>query len=136
MKYREQFDQLASALGSTYAAVNYISSAARVLLEENNYPCVESQAILWALTGKKPKFRRKKSLLSELDTIHVLDDVLCYVEDTEVCKMVRKSYGESLKIHHLIYFYNDEMDVDTRARIRILTRIAWYNLVSESIYYQ
>jgi len=136
MEYREQFDQLASALGSTYAAVNFISSAARVLLETHDYPCVESQAILWALTGKKPKFRKKHSLLSELDTVHILDDVLCYVEDSEVCKMVRKSYGESLKVHHLIYFYNDEMDEYTRARIRILTRIAWYNLVSDSIYYQ
>lgn len=128
---QDRFNQLAEVLGSPYAAVNYLANLARKLLIDNNNQILESQAITWALTGEAPKIERKK--ITKVDTSNMcgIDEVLCYVDDDEVCESVRNSYHQSLKSHHLIYCYHNSLDEYRKARVRILVRMIWYNIQSE-----
>lgn len=128
---KKEFDALAAALGSPYAAVNYIAKSARKKLKESNNGILESQAISWVLTGKEPKVHRRMPVYNSSLNIPYVDEVLCYVDDEEVCESVRESYNESLLAHHLIYCYHNNLDEFRKSRVRILTRMIWYNIQQE-----
>ena len=51
----EQFNKLAAALGSTYAAVRFITIKARTISSRYNYYVLDSEAISWVLSGEKPE---------------------------------------------------------------------------------
>ena len=127
---KKEFDNLADELGSPYAAVNYVAREARKRMNSIEYPIQESEAISWVLTGEKPKAKGRKRISFDY-YIHILDDILSEVDDIEVCKSVRESYAESLKVHHLIYCYHTDLDDARKARVRILSNMVWYNIQQE-----
>lgn len=128
---KKEFDALAAALGSPYAAVNYISKAARRKMKQHNNIILESEAISWVLTGEEPRARKCKSLYDISHDLPYLEEILCYVDDEDVCESVRESYKESLGAHHLIYCYHNNLDEFRKSRVRILTRMIWYNIQQE-----
>ena len=125
-----RFNVIAEALGSRFAAVNYVSSLARKLCLDTNNEVLQSQAITWAITGEKPAYTTHKISIDKLNQEYQysLDEVLCYVDNEEVCDSVRLSYNKSLEAHHLIYLYSDGLSEYDKPRVRILLRIIWYNL--------
>ena len=129
----DKFNELCKALGSNYAAVAYITKLARKKMSSRNYQMLESEAISWVLTGVEPKVRKKIDIRAHFE-YNIVEDILCLVDDVAVCKLVRKSYGESLKRHHLIYCYHSTLDKGRRSRVRILTRMIWYNITQEGGY--
>ena len=132
---KKEFDQLAEALGSTFAAVNFIAKLAREKREQSNYSLLESEAISWVLTGKEPpKNRYPKSDI--LHHVFEISDLLSEIDDEEVAESVWQSYEISLKEHHLIYQYQEGMCEGQKARVRILSRMIWYNIQQEGRFIQ
>lgn len=127
---KREFDALADKLGSTYAAVNYIAKSARQKRKQVDNRILESEAITWALTGIQPKLRRVCKV-AEWGTLNYLDEVLSYVDDENVAQSVRESYSESAKVHHLIYCYHSDLNESQKSRVRVLTRMIWYNIQEE-----
>ena len=127
LKQLQRFNQLVDTLGSPYAATNYLARLARKLLVDNDNRLLESEAITWALTGEKPKLHRKRADYS-LPSMEIVDEVLCYVDDEDVCESVKDSYNKSLQAKHLIYCYSHELTEYQRSRVRILMRMIWYNI--------
>lgn len=127
---KEQFDKLALQLGSPYAAVNFVAKSARNKLLATNNQILDSEAISWVLTGIAPELRKRRKIYDYSVTIRYIDDVLACVDDEEVCECVRNSYEQSLESKHLIYSYNNELDDDRKARVRVLTRMIWFNELS------
>lgn len=122
--------------GSTYMAVNLVAKRARNKLLETNGAILDSKAISWALTGVAPKIHKRKSFeyayhLEDCNILQFLDDMLCCVDDIEVCESVRQSYESSVKVNHLIYYYNNSLDEPRKARTRVLTRIVWDYHINE-----
>ena len=134
----EQFNKLAAALGSTYAAVRFITIKARTISSRYNYYVLDSEAISWVLSGEKPesairyeqelKQHKRIQSLSTKYILSVVDETLCYVEDESVCKSVRASIKASKEARHLVYVYIDLDDDYQHSRVRILTRMIWYSL--------
>lgn len=115
--------------GSTYQAIQHLSKVARKKLKEVDNNIQDSQALTWALTGLEPdvkqnmkdKVYHSKKFYQE----EYMDDMLCYVDDEEVCESVRESFRASKKVNHLIYVYNHTLDEHRKSRVRILTRMVW-----------
>lgn len=138
LKQIEQFEQLSAALGSTYAAVRFITIEARKTSRRYNYQLLDSESISWVLTGEKPnsairyeqEIKEKKRIqsLSTKYILSVVDEKLCYVDDKSVCKSVRASIKASREARHLVYVYIDLDDDYQHSRVRILTRMIWYSL--------
>lgn len=126
----DKFQKLEQQLGSSYAAVNYISSEARKLASKYDNLILHSEAIDWIITGEKPK------ILSDIGKLctrpnyvkSYIDEVLCYIYDINVCESVRHSINASRSSNHLIYVYKDVPDRSRQARVRVLTRMIWYDL--------
>lgn len=125
-----KFHQLEQELGSSYAAVNLIASEARKLATQYDNKILHSEAIDWYLTGNKPKILNDKYKLytSSNYVRSYVDEVLSYVDDIGVCESVRHSISASRSSNHLIYVYKDVSDDFRQARVRVLTRIIWYDL--------
>lgn len=126
----DTFCKLERQLGSAYAAVNYISSEARKLASKYDDLILHSEAIEWIVTGKKPKILSNISKVCNRSNYvkSYIDEVLCYVDDNNVCESVRYSINASKSSNHLIYVYKDVPDPSRQARVRVLTRMIWYDL--------
>lgn len=128
MKLQDKFNKLADVFGSNYAAIRYLANSARQLMLKDTTQLLDSQALTWAITGEKPVTKHINITLLDKYNINKLEDVLCYVDDEDVCQDVRTSYEESLKSKHLIYCCNRTTNEYQQARVRVLVRIIWYNL--------
>lgn len=126
LSQQQAFNKLAEALGSPFAASNYLAKLARKLLIDNNNQILQSQAITWALTGEKPKYTTHK-LNVNLNQMYGIDDILCYIDDKDIHDSVEQSYEKSLKAKHLIYFYSEGLNEYDKGRVRILLRLIWFN---------
>lgn len=116
--------------GSTYQAIQHLSKLARKKLKELDNSIQDSQALTWALTGVKPdvpETKHKKVYHSNrFYQEEYMNDILCCVDDKEVCESVRESFRASKQVNHLIYVYNNTLDESRKSRVRILTRMIWY----------
>lgn len=123
------FKQYENSLGNKYSAVMQIANDARQLQKKYGNVPLESEAITWVLRGIDQKTldtikriqSRKKFYLS------YLDEVLTYIDDIEVKKSVKQSIKRSKRAQNLVYFYSTQ-DRSKQTRIRVLTRIIWYEL--------
>lgn len=126
-----EFKKYESALGSTFAAIKYISALARQRRASVHNCITESQAIAWVISGVEPdnvklyyhnlKLRRQRARTYK-------NDRLSYIEDTEVRNSVSFSLDQSKEVGHLIYCYQDIYDESRKARVRILCNMIWDEL--------
>lgn len=123
-------DALSDQYGSPYAAANAAANAARDLVKLYDNKILDSEAISWCITGEAPKIlatmQSNKSIPYERYVSYQIDELLNYVEDPDVVESVRISFRESTIARHLIYVYNSRMDEPRRTRVRVLTRMIWY----------
>lgn len=126
---KTKFLDFAEDCGNPYYAVNQINSWVRDILRKYDHHLLASEVISWVVRGHRPLSIDKNT--DELER-HVkkiqksnLEELLCYVDDEEVCNSVRMSYDCSIQNKELSFIYGDVLDEPRRARIRILMRILW-----------
>lgn len=124
------FQQLSEELGDAYQAVNHIAAQARKLAESHNNVILHSEAINWVITGVKPDILEQVDKLPDKPNFFrsYVDEALAYVSDGPVRRSAKSSIFASKSARHLIYIYRDVSDPHRRARVRVLTRMVWYNL--------
>lgn len=135
--YNEKFQQFIDMCdGNVYKAVNLVAKLARQKAEATNNLVLHSEAISWVLTSETPQILNEVSNPKDCASYSTayISDVLSYIDDIQVCDAVRTSLKHSKKEHHLIYLYRDVSDEHRRARVRVLTRMIWYNLYPHSKY--
>lgn len=126
-----KFNKYVEALGSTFAAIKYVSQIARKRCKSVHNCITESQAIAWVITGVEPKdvklYYRNLKLHKQRARLYK-EERLMYIEDTDVKDAVSFSIDQSRKVNHLIYFYKNVTDDCRMARVRILCNIIWDEL--------
>ena len=125
---RYLFESLAKQCGSRYLAVWFLAKGSRKLASTLPPGVIESKLITWVLTGAQPEI--EAYLLKRQDSyieMKNLSNMVDYVEDESIRNCVILSYKHSVKNHHLLYEYTDGMPEADRTRVRILTRMAWYD---------
>lgn len=127
----EHFNEIVSKFnGNRYQAVQYIQKQSRKLLEYTDNRITDSEAITWVLTGEKPDYESRKTfneITAKYEDAYV-DEILCYIDDKQVCESIRLSISKSKKSKNLVYRYTKGLDESKKSRVRVVTRIIWYNL--------
>lgn len=123
--YQEFEDFLAMLGGNRYLATMLIAKEGRRRCKQWDYSILDSNAITWVLTGKRPPNKEKQSA-KILRNMKKPSDILNYVEDDDIRKCVILSLKQSYTLNHLTYSYNQDMNKHKRTRVRILTNIIWY----------
>lgn len=126
---KERFLDFAEDLGNPYLAVKTIAIWARDVLRKYDNKLLTSEVLTWIIQGKPPASldqfdaaSKKRSRKTKSD----LEELLCYVDDDDVCNAVRMSYTESHNKDELSFVYGSVVDDDRQARVRVLMRMLWY----------
>lgn len=123
-----QLNKYIKACGSNFAAIMYVSKVARKLRKRVDHCISESEALSWAVTGVTPdkvKYWRKHRYERRDESLELLLDRLCYVDDVDVRDAVYTSITSSQTKPYLVYKYNKVQDSNRQARIRILSNMIW-----------
>lgn len=130
-KDSECFDAITKQFnGNRYAALSYVQQKARNYLKETDNLILDSEAVTWALRGERPEIadRQTYSQVKRRYATSYIEEVLCYVDDLDVKRSVRKSIKASRSNQNLVYVYEGELSDSRSARVRILTNIIWNEL--------
>lgn len=120
----KQFD------GNSYKATIAISNKALELLEKVENSVSSGEAIDWALTGVEPDNLEQKIEQHRNSQKHrtpYLEKIMSYIDDKEIENAVRDSFDQSVKIGSLTFYYDRMADKYKKKRVRVLTRMCWYN---------
>lgn len=120
-----RFQELSNDLGNPFLATMYIVDNARYLAHKENYRILDSEAISWSLRGEKPDVLNDPKIIrpKKTDVEKRMNEILCYVDDEDVCKSVRLSINNSLYNSNLSYDYINISDSQKCARVRILVKM-------------
>jgi len=120
---------LVAKTGSPYSAAMYAAKKARRLKAESYHVINDSVALEWAISGKQPeglddriKRQMEKDEIEDTDRLQVVLDT---IEDESVRVAVLNSYRATIRAKRLVYDYNDIRDEHMKAKIRILTKMAY-----------
>lgn len=132
MKWPDDFKrmhELSDQLGSPYAAAMYAAKKSRVLFDQCHGVLGLGESLRCAITDELPedldkRIQRAKEISEQRQFTHV-DEILSDVDDKEIRDAVYNSYRLSVNARHLEYDYKDIEDENTKARIRILTKMCY-----------
>lgn len=118
--------------GNIYDIVQKVQREARELASQYNDKILHSEAITHIMRGTVPEHRCYFSDEYEAKEIR---EMFCYIDDVEVQNAVYDSFYESKKRNNLYYIYNGITDAGRRARVRVLTRMLWHQLIEGGTLY-
>ena len=128
IKDLQAFSEIEKACGNRYIAVQLISDIARRLGQHTKeYQISESKLLEWILTGQCPYSKSQLEARRERPADRALDDLLCWVSDESVVKLVRKFYKQSIKQRHLVECFDEKLHPSRIDRANILLRMHWYS---------
>lgn len=115
-----------------YADIRSMTRKARYLASECTGSVRDSEILTWSARDEKPetadtgRFNHTK----HYETSYI-EDILSEIDDEDICDAVVESYTQSKKCNYLVYSYKLVQDSPRQARIRILVRMIWSELLNE-----
>lgn len=119
------FRRCLESVPNRYAVVNDIGKKARELAKEYDNTIFHSEAISCLINGVKPEPRY---VFRDEYEATVIKEMFCYIDDISVKNAVYDSFYKSKHCNNLVYMYNDITDEPRKSRVRVLTRMLWYQL--------
>ena len=113
-----------------YQASNTIAEVADLLIKLTDDSIMESEAVNWALTGEKPgciRTRIRQHMNLTVPKSARINQILSYVEDSDILDCVEESYAQSVRIGAITFYYPVKISQSKKARVRVLTRMCWFN---------
>lgn len=80
------------------------------------------------LKGEQTDIISDDELIDEYESKYI-KELFMYIDDKDIKDAVYDSFYDSKLKKNLVYVYNNISDVHKKARVRILTRMLWYNLI-------
>lgn len=126
----QRFERIHQECGNTFQAVKIVADCANQICKSTFHKVDESDAIEWMMTRTYPKFEHLRSYPQSQQ--HLIDTYISIytelVDDTHVLSSVKLSIYSSCRSHRLKFIYDFGSDEYRRSRVRILTRLIWYEL--------
>ena len=126
-QYSEFYKKLNSS-PCIYADILSVSKQAKDLAKRSGEAILHSEAISMVLKGETSNLISDDEVIDEYESKYI-KEMFMYIDDKDIKDAVYDSFYDSKKNHNLIYQYNDIIEPDRQARVRILTRMLWFNLV-------
>ena len=127
----KQVDKLVDAYnGDLFAICNDAASKSRELMKSVNNSVLESEAITWALLGKKPKNLKKRvrqHMNISVPRTSYMNKLLGFIEDEDILDCVKESFTQSVRLGNLTFYYPVKIPDYKKSRVRVLTRMCWFN---------
>ena len=128
----DKFEELATRCGNRYLAIQIVAKAARQFTSNHKeYSLNESKVIQWILTGDCPYTPKQLADRKYINSRSEIDEILCWVSDSEVAEEVRKMYKKSVRSAKLQLSTNSALSNSQLDRANILLRMAWYSTGEE-----
>lgn len=80
------------------------------------------------LKGEQTDIISDDEIIDEYESKYI-KELFMYIDDKDIKDAVYDSFYDSKLKKNLVYVYNNISDVHKKARVRILTRMLWYNLI-------
>lgn len=109
-----------------------VSNQARSLADRSGNSILHSEAISMVLKGEQTDIISDDELIDEYESKYI-KELFMYIDDKDIKDAVYDSFYDSKLKKNLVYVYNNISDVHKKARVRILTRMLWYNLIGMNI---
>lgn len=109
-----------------------ISNQARSLADRSGNSILHSEAISMVLNGDQTDIISDDEIIDEYESKYI-KELFMYIDDKEIKDAVYDSFYDSKSKKNLVYVYNNISDIHKRARVRILTRMLWYNLIGMNV---
>lgn len=130
MKSIAKTEELIKKFGSQYAATVHVATKARKLKESSYNVILDSQAVVWAITGEPPenlgesikKRIQQEEGISQEDRIKAILDS---IDEDDIRVAVINSCKLSSRSKQIAFDYNGIKDKGKRTRVRILTKLAF-----------
>lgn len=122
-KFRKQLETSTTV----YSDVMQVVRQARRLANKYDNMILHSEAITHVINHTLPD----KTLLTKNNhdyDAQLLKEAFCYIDDQDICNAVYDSFYESNKRKNLIYIYNGITDESIKSRVRVITRMLWYQI--------
>lgn len=115
--------------GDQFKACNAISKVSEHLL--NKFDMYDGcEALLWAITGHPSVSvyeRTKQKMNATVPKTQYMKNLLGYVSDDNVTRCVEESFSQSVRIGSLTFYYPVHISKENKSRVRVLTRMCWFN---------
>lgn len=113
MLHLEEFNDYASKVGNRYEAINRLCKKSRKIGKKYPKQFLDSKQLSYAVSNKLPEIKKTKISFDEID------DILWYVNDSDVIDSVKRSIECSSK-ESINYVYLDSLDDYKQCRVRFL----------------
>ena len=84
------------------------------------------------LKGEQTEIISDDEIIDEYESKYI-KELFMYIDDKDIKDAVYDSFYDSKLKKNLVYVYNNISDAYKKARVRILTRMLWYNLIGMNI---
>ena len=119
---------------NVFEAINSWSNDANNLYSQLNGVISNSESLTYSLTSEIPKHIYQRIPISKVDLRYeylYIQEALTQVEDKKVKISVIFTLKQSKLEKNLVFVYIDGMSASQKARVRVLSRLIWYNLYPE-----
>ena len=113
---------------SVFSDVLSVAKQARSLSEKSRNAIPHSEAISMVLKHDTKEVISDDSVIDEYESRYI-KEMFSYIDDKDIKDAVYDSFYESKSNRNLLFIYNSIRDEHKQARVRILTRMLWHNLI-------
>lgn len=117
-----------------FQAVNIWAKDANDLYSQLNGVISKSEALSSVLSGTLPENLNSRSPIQSSEKAYIrnyVKQVLSAVDDKKVQLYVVKTINKSYVEKNLVFIYGSDLSSGQKARVRILSKLIWYNLYPE-----
>lgn len=129
--FQKKIEQLVDMFdGDRFQACNYIAEKSYELVKLTGDCISSSEAQVAILTGKLDvdlNERRQHKMNLIAPKTEFMNTILKYVDNDDICQCVRESYSQSVRIGSITFYYPVHLSSEDKTRVRVLSRMCWYN---------
>lgn len=118
---------------NVFEALNLWSQDAKTLEHKTRSLLSSNEALNACLDSKLPDNFNQRILISRAEKMYIdryIKEALSQIDDIDVKKSVCYTLIKSRQLDNLVFVYLDNLSTSQKSRVRIISRMVWYNLYS------
>ena len=118
---------------NVFEALNLWSQDATTLRYKTRSLLSSNETLNACLDNKLPENFNQRILISRAEKMYIdryIREALSQIDDKDVKKSVCYTLIKSRQLDNLVFVYLDNLSTSQKSRVRIISRMVWYNLYS------
>lgn len=115
--------------GDQFKACNAMCNEAEKI--HKKYPVFDGkECLVYALTGKLPVSlhdKERQYMNLTVPKTSYMKNLLEYIDNGDIVTCVEESFAQSVRLGSLTFYYPVSISSEDKTRVRVLTRMCWFN---------